>query len=115
MTVAGIGGGGCGRGDFSRGRAVERVDQPGACAQRVGDDSDIVLIDFGFADKCSGRSLSAQCGTPNYVAPEVLAKRPYACEADLWSCGVIAFILLGGYPVRLAQNVDVKGRRVGSR
>ena len=38
-------------------------------------DSDIVLIDFGFAEKCEGRSLTQQCGTPNYVAPEILAKK----------------------------------------
>lgn len=61
-------------------------------------DSDIVLIDFGFAEKANGRSLYQQCGTPNYVAPEVLAKRSYGCEVDLWSAGVIAYILLGGYP-----------------
>jgi serine/threonine protein kinase len=62
-------------------------------------DSDIVLIDFGFAANCNGRELKDQCGTPNYVAPEILSKRSYGCEVDLWSAGVIAYIILGGYPV----------------
>jgi serine/threonine protein kinase len=61
-------------------------------------DSDIVLIDFGFAAHCEGRELKDQCGTPNYVAPEILGKRPYGVEVDLWSAGVIAYIILGGYP-----------------
>lgn len=59
-------------------------------------DDDIVLIDFGFAERCNGRSLTAQCGTPTYVAPEVLKKGPYGLEADMWSAGVICYILLGG-------------------
>merc|ERR1712196_309561 len=39
-----------------------------------------------------------QCGTPGYVAPEILKKEPYGLPCDMWSIGVIAYILLGGYP-----------------
>jgi calcium/calmodulin-dependent protein kinase I len=37
------------------------------------------------------------CGTPGYVAPEILERQPYDTQCDLWSLGVIAYILLGGY------------------
>lgn len=65
------------------------------------DDTNIKLCDFGFAapldmaapDKC----LTKVCGTPQYVAPEVLSHRPYGAGCDMWSLGVVAFILLAGY------------------
>eukprot|EP00747_Dinoflagellata_sp_TGD_P080653 gnl/TRDRNA2_/TRDRNA2_160988_c1_seq1.p1 gnl/TRDRNA2_/TRDRNA2_160988_c1~~gnl/TRDRNA2_/TRDRNA2_160988_c1_seq1.p1 ORF type:complete len:566 (+),score=162.35 gnl/TRDRNA2_/TRDRNA2_160988_c1_seq1:76-1773(+) len=55
------------------------------------------LIDFGFSkiwDKNAKMDLS--CGTLAYVAPEVLAKN-YTSQCDLWSLGVVVFILLVGY------------------
>ena len=38
------------------------------------------------------------CGTPGYVAPEVLNRQPYGVKIDTWSCGVICYILICGYP-----------------
>jgi len=68
-------------------------------------DSDIKIADFGFAKKCPHpQSLSTQCGTPGYVAPEILEGSKYDTQADMWSLGVIVYILLGGYPPFIEQN-----------
>ena len=56
----------------------------------------IKLIDFGFSRAyLEGDTMSAFCGTSYYIAPEVLAGR-YTAASDLWSLGVIAFMMLTG-------------------
>lgn len=62
-------------------------------------DSDIKLIDFGLSQevKSLDEVLSKPCGTPYYVAPEVLMGR-YNAKCDVWSLGVICFMLVSGYP-----------------
>ncbi len=42
--------------------------------------------------------MATQCGTPGYVAPEILQGTQYGPGVDMWSLGVITYILLGGYP-----------------
>ncbi|CAM9708240.1 unnamed protein product, partial [Discosporangium mesarthrocarpum] len=42
--------------------------------------------------------MTAACGTPGYVAPEILEGLPYGKEVDMWSIGVISYILLCGFP-----------------
>lgn len=66
-------------------------------SKRVGDYS-IKLIDFGTANYCyPNTELYQKVGTSYYIAPEVVNKR-YNNKCDIWSCGVILFILLCGYP-----------------
>jgi calcium/calmodulin-dependent protein kinase I len=73
--------------------------------QSESDDSDIKIADFGFAKKVKNpKSLTTQCGTPGYVAPEILEGKQYDTQADMWSLGVIVYILLGGYPPFIEQN-----------
>merc|ERR1711972_881632 len=57
-----------------------------------------MLIDFGLAGDLKNGPLSTPCGTAHYVAPEVLASKPYDCKADMWSLGVIIYMLLCGFP-----------------
>lgn len=59
----------------------------------------VKLSDFGFAKSVDRRnSLRTLCGTPNYMAPEVLERWPaYDVACDIWGFGVILFLLLGGY------------------
>ena len=56
------------------------------------------IIDFGLSTKFEdGEVLTMKAGTPYYVSPQVLQGK-YDKSCDLWSCGVIMFILLCGYP-----------------
>lgn len=61
------------------------------------DKYDVKIIDFGLAKK-SKELMSMPCGTPGYVAPEILKRRKYHKEVDIWSLGVITYILLCGFP-----------------
>ncbi|CAM9966797.1 unnamed protein product, partial [Phaeothamnion confervicola] len=63
------------------------------------DDTSIKIADFGFAKAAGGVDvLQTQCGTPGYVAPEILRNIAYGAPVDMWSIGVITYILLAGYP-----------------
>ncbi|KAF0035113.1 hypothetical protein F2P81_012871 [Scophthalmus maximus] len=69
------------------------------------EDSKIMISDFGLSKiEGSGSVMSTACGTPGYVAPEVLAQKPYSKAVDCWSIGVIAYILLCGYPPFYDEN-----------
>ena len=60
------------------------------------EDSKIMISDFGLskmAEDSDVTALSTACGTPGYVAPEVLRRKPYGKAVDCWSIGVIAYIL----------------------
>lgn len=68
------------------------------------EDSKIMISDFGLSKMEDSGVMATACGTPGYVAPEVLAQRPYGKAVDVWSLGVIAYILLCGYPPFYDEN-----------
>jgi len=65
----------------------------------------IKISDFGLARFVTQESLATTtCGTPGYVAPEVLSTQSYDHRCDYWSLAVIMFIMLSGSPPFYHQN-----------
>ncbi|XP_033867714.2 serine/threonine-protein kinase DCLK1 isoform X3 [Acipenser ruthenus] len=63
------------------------------------------LGDFGLATVVDG-PLYTVCGTPTYVAPEIIAETGYGLKVDLWAAGVISYILLCGFPPFRGSSED---------
>lgn len=85
--------------------------------KEMGNDADLKITDFGIAHYSEDPEAVCRtmCGTPLYIAPEVLFRQPYGAEADLWSLGVIVYIMLVGYPpfhdqdmVQLVKKIKYK-------
>ena len=75
------------------------------------EDLTVKLIDFGMAAlQPEGRQLSTPCGSPHYAAPEVVSSKPYdGTQADVWSCGVILYVMLTGTtPYNYSQDGDIR-------
>jgi serine/threonine protein kinase len=84
---------------YCHGRNIVHRDVNSKILMFVNQDKDrgIKLAGFGFAARCHApESMTRQCGTPLFVAPEVLLKKPYGLEVDMWSAGCVAFLLLSG-------------------
>jgi len=63
----------------------------------LNEETSVKLIDFGFAQRISGKDcLSRRCGTPYFIAPEIIEERSYDERADMWSMGVLIYLLLSG-------------------
>lgn len=74
------------------------------------ENGDLKVSDFGLS--CVSEQIRQDglfhtfCGTPAYVSPEILAQKGYdAAKVDIWSCGVILFVLMAGYLPFHDQNI----------
>lgn len=81
------------------------------------DNGDLKVSDFGLSavsDQIRQDGLfHTFCGTPAYVAPEVLGRKGYdGAKVDIWSCGVILFVLMAGYLPFHDQNVMAMYRKI---
>lgn len=68
----------------------------------------IRLVDFGFAKRLGGRDGSTEtytlCGTPEYLAPEVIHNKGHTTAVDWWALGILIYEFLTGYPPFWHQN-----------
>ncbi|KAF8035642.1 hypothetical protein BT93_C1618 [Corymbia citriodora subsp. variegata] len=83
----------------------------------VDEDGNLKVTDFGlsaFGEHLRQDGLlHTTCGTPAYVAPEVIGKKGYdGSKADLWSCGVILYVLLAGFLPFQDDNIMVMYRKI---
>jgi len=80
----------------------------------LNDDMEIKLGDFGLATKVDydGERKRTLCGTPNYIAPEVLTKKGHSYEVDIWSIGCIMYTLLVGKPPFETQTLKDTYNRI---
>ncbi|WOH11945.1 hypothetical protein DCAR_0831441 [Daucus carota subsp. sativus] len=81
------------------------------------ENGDLKVSDFGLSaisEQIRGDGLfHTFCGTPAYVAPEVLGRKGYdAAKVDLWSCGIILFVLMAGYLPFHDQNIMIMYKKI---
>ncbi len=61
-------------------------------------ESDLVLTDFGLSGVLHDNEImKTTCGTPGYMAPEIILKTGYGKPVDMWAIGVMTFFLLSGF------------------
>jgi len=105
---------------------VEYCHQMGVCHRDLkpenlllDDEGNLKISDFGLSALYSGgtdegmKLLHTTCGTPNYVAPEVLGDQGYDGRmADVWSCGVILYVLLAGFLPFDEKRIDTLFKKI---
>ncbi|XP_074301756.1 CBL-interacting protein kinase 2-like [Silene latifolia] len=82
------------------------------------ENENLKVTDFGLSALAESKRqdglLHTTCGTPAYVAPEIIGRKGYdGAKADIWSCGVILFVLLAGYLPFHDSNLMEMYRKIG--
>ena len=74
----------------------------------------VKLGDMGLSTKLENADERKKtiCGTPNYIAPEVISGRTHSFEVDVWSLGVILFTMLIGKPPFETKDVKATYKRI---
>lgn len=77
-----------------------------------------MLTDFGYAKNLSDDPICTRmCGTKGYIAPEILKRKPYSFEADIWSLGALIYSLVSRqlpFPV-LDEDINKRNLKVFAR
>jgi serine/threonine protein kinase len=63
----------------------------------IADDGYLKMIDFGFAKVVTKRTFTI-CGTPEYIAPEILLNQGHGKPVDWWTLGILVYEMLAGFP-----------------
>ncbi|KAK7311166.1 hypothetical protein RJT34_09121 [Clitoria ternatea] len=84
----------------------------------LGENGDLKVADFGLSaiveSHHQDNMLHTVCGTPAYVAPDVISRKGYdGSKADVWSCGVILYVLLAGHLPFYDLNLMLLYRKIG--
>ncbi|KAJ4978493.1 hypothetical protein NE237_009273 [Protea cynaroides] len=83
----------------------------------IDENGDVKVSDFGLSaltDQIRNDGLlHTLCGSPSYLAPEILAKKGYdGAKVDIWSCGIILYVLNAGYLPFHDPNLETKFRKI---
>lgn len=70
---------------------------------------EVKVCDFSLSQKMlKGKHLNRACGTPMYMAPEVIKRLPYGKSSDMWSLGISIYLMLAGYPPFMIEEGEAK-------
>ena len=72
----------------------------------------VKIGDFGLAIKKRKKLRQTMCGTPNYMAPEIVSQKGHGFEVDIWSTGCILYTLLVGTPPFQTETVKKTYKKI---